>query len=163
MIIASTVHRFGPRGALGGMGNRPNVRECYHPSNDRGLRITATDWVRTATVWDHQPLIEVVVDRAAQTSQGIMRAARKINVSTSAGPATTPPSIRPKASMAKTMHGQADRQESPQAAVHHADAAGTHNHLYLMVGGTATPTDSSEPTPFPKNTATRRCADPRPR
>ena len=127
-------------------------------SNDRRLRLTATDWVKNGDRWNithvgKQGDLVVQHNRSHRTAR---LPADCIRTSTGLGYATTIHSAQ--GVSADTTHGLLTGHESRQQLYTMLTRGRHANHLYLQVVGDGDPTPSSDPRPSHPARRPRRCS-----
>jgi conjugative relaxase-like TrwC/TraI family protein len=140
-------------------GNRASVGDVIITrSNDRRLRLTATDWVKNGDRWTITCVGKQgdLTVRNTRSHLTVRLPADYVQASTRLGYATTIHSAQ--GVSADTMHGLLTGQESRQQLYTMLTRGRHANHLYLQVVGDGDPTASSDPTPFHPAPRPRRCS-----
>ena len=139
MIIASIAHPRHPRCGLAD-GNRASVGDVIITrSNDRRLRLTATDWVKNGDRWTitHVGRDGDLTVRHNRSHLTVRLPADYVRASTGLGYATTIHAAQ--GVTADTMHGLLTGQESRQQLYTMLTRGRAANHLYLQVVGDGDP------------------------
>ena len=147
-------------------GNRASVGDVIITrSNDRRLRLTATDWVKNGDRWTItacRPTTANLTVRHTRSHLTVRLPADYVRESTGLGYATTIHAAQ--GVSADTMHGLAIGQESRQQLYTMLTRGRAANHLYLQVVGDGDPHTVIRPeTVAPRTPTETLAADPRPR
>ena len=140
-------------------GNQASVGDVIITrTNDRRLRLTATDWVKNGDRWT---ITDVgnggdLTVRHTRSRLTVRLPAGYVRESTGLGYATTIHSAQ--GVSADTMHGLLSGQESRQLLYTMLTRGRYANHLYLQVVGDGDPTPSSDPTPSHRARRPRPCS-----
>ena len=138
-LIASIGAPCGIRGALAD-GNQASVGDVIITrSNDRRLRLTATDWVKNGDRWTITHVGKRRPDRATQPQPPHRPAARRLRSATSTGLGYATTIHAAQGVTADTMHGLLTGQESRQQLYTMLTRGRAANHLYLQVVGDGDP------------------------
>jgi AAA domain len=140
-------------------GNQTSVGDVIITrSNDRRLRLGATDWVKNGDRWTitHVGKHGDLTVRHTRSRMTVRLPSDYVRASTGLGYATTIHSAQ--GVSADTMHGLLTGPESRQQLYTMLTRGRHANHLYLQVSATATRTPSSDPTPSHRAHPPRRCS-----
>ena len=140
-------------------GNQASVGDVIITrSNDRRLRLTATDWVKNGDRWTITRIGSNgdLTVRHTRSHRTVRLPADYVQASTGLGYASTIHSAQ--GVSADTMHGLLTGQESRQQLYTMLTRGRTANHLYLQSSATATRIPSSDPTPSHRVRRPRRCS-----
>ena len=147
-------------------GNRASIGDVIITrSNDRRLRLTATDWVKNGDRWTITHIEQRRrPDRAAHPQPPHGPAARRLRSRTSTGLGYATTIHAAQGVTADTMHGLLTGQESRQQLYTMLTRGRHANHLYLQVVGDGDPHALIRPdTVSPRTPTEIAAADPRPR